>query len=317
MFEREAERGTWTITRFDTNRGKRHALAHGFEAAVDADIFVCVDSATLLHPAAIEEGLWRFNDPRVTAVAGVVSAHNWSRNILTRLVDLRYISAFLAERAAYSIFGAVLCCCGSLAFYRADVVRENLHDFVDQQFLQRAATYGDDRRLTNYALKAGRVVLCQQSRATTGVPQKLGHYLRQQLRWNKSFIRESLWVLGTFPLRSMAFWLTLIEILATVVVSMVMLIAFTTMPFVEFHASLAAFVGLLFLAAYARNAAYLMDSHSDMRRRDRIMIFLLAPLYGLLHVVVLTPVRLWALITLRDTRWGTREYVEIRFEGAR
>ena len=36
------------------------------------------------------------------------------------------VSAFLAERAAYSFFGAVLCCCGSLAFYRADVLLKKL-----------------------------------------------------------------------------------------------------------------------------------------------------------------------------------------------
>ena len=119
---------------------------------------------------------------RTTGVAGFVSAYNWSQNVLTRLTDLRYVSAFLAERAAYSFFGAVLCCCGSLAFYRADVVRANLDDFLDQRFLGRVATYGDDRRLTNYALQSGRVVLCSRARASTAVPERFGHYLRQQVR---------------------------------------------------------------------------------------------------------------------------------------
>jgi hypothetical protein len=28
---------------------------------------------------------------------------------------------------------------------------------------------------------------------------------------------------------------------------------------------------------------------------------------------VLTPLRFWALVTLRRTRWGTRKQVEVRF----
>ena len=107
--------------------------------------------------------------------------------MLTRLIDLRYVSAFLAKRAAYSFFGAVLCCCGSLAFYRADIVRANLDDFLDQRFLGRVATYGDDRRLTNYALRGGRVVLCptaginRRTRANRSLSAPTGP-LEQELR---------------------------------------------------------------------------------------------------------------------------------------
>ena len=125
----------WTLTRLRENVGKRGALALGFRADEQADIFLCVDSDTVLDHDAIAAGLRPFCDERTTGVAGFVTAHNWSRNVLTRLIDLRYVSAFLAERAAYSFFGAVLCCCGSLAFYRAEVVRANLDDFLDQRFL--------------------------------------------------------------------------------------------------------------------------------------------------------------------------------------
>ena len=191
----------WEVTRLPSNRGKRHALAVGFRAAPDAAIYVCVDSDTILDHRALDEGVAALDEPEVAAVAGFVMAENWSRNVLTRMIDLRYVSAFLSERAAYSLFGAVLCCCGSLAFFRGTVVRDNLDDFLDQRFLGQVASFGDDRRLTNYALRAGRVVLCERARASTAVPERFGHYLRQQVRWNKSFFRESIWVLGTFQLR--------------------------------------------------------------------------------------------------------------------
>jgi hyaluronan synthase len=303
----------WTVTRLPENIGKRGALAVGFHADPDADVFLCVDSDTVLDRDAIAFGLEPFCDPRTTAVAGFVTAQNWSRNLLTRLIDLRYVSAFLAERAAYSFFGAVLCCCGSLAFYRADIVRANLDDFLDQRFLGRVATYGDDRRLTNYALRAGRVVLRANSRASTAVPETLGHYIRQQIRWNKSFIRESLWVLGTFPLSANAFWLTLCEVFTWILVTALFVITLAIWPFTTASRMLIPFVALIALAAYARNAVYLHEDGRRFRLRDRLGIFALAPLYGILHLLVLSPLRFWSLATLRTTRWGTRQHVEVRY----
>ena len=314
---RNADPSAWTLTRLRENLGKRAALAVGFRFDVAADIFLCVDSDTVLDPRAIEAGLRPFSDPRTSGVAGFVSAHNWSRNVLTRLIDLRYVSAFLAERAAYSFFGAVLCCCGSLAFYRADVVRANLEDFLDQRFLGRVATYGDDRRLTNYALRSGRVVLCASARASTAVPERFGHYVRQQVRWNKSFIRESLWVLGTFPLSANAFWLTLCEVFTWIVVTALFVFTLAIWPLTNSNRALLPFVAFIALAAYARNAVYLHDNRRSLRPRDRIAIFALAPLYGVLHLVVLSPLRFWSIATLRRTRWGTRQRVEVRYSAAR
>ena len=303
----------WKLTRVTENVGKRAALAIGFHDDPDADIFLCVDSDTVLDHEAIAAGLRPFCNERTAGVAGFVSAQNWSRNLLTRLIDLRYVSAFLAERAAYSFFGAVLCCCGSLAFYRADVVRNNLDDFVDQRFLGRVATFGDDRRLTNYALRAGRVVLCTDARASTAVPERVGHYLRQQVRWNKSFIRESLWVLGTFPLSANTFWLTLCEVFTWLLVSTLFAIALIVWPFTASSHILLPAVALIALAAYARNAVYLHDIRTELTLADRLRIFALAPLYGVLHLFILTPLRFWSLVTLRRTRWGTRKRVEVRF----
>jgi hyaluronan synthase len=303
----------WTLTRLRENVGKRGALAVGFRADEEADIFLCVDSDTVLDHDAIAAGLRPFCDERTTGVAGFVTAHNWSRNVLTRLIDLRYVSAFLAERAAYSFFGAVLCCCGSLAFYRADIVRANLDDFLDQRFLGRVATYGDDRRLTNYALRSGRVVLCASARASTAVPERLGHYIRQQVRWNKSFIRESLWVLGTFPVSANAFWLTMCEVFTWIVVTALFVLTLVIWPFTNASHALLPFVAFIALAAYARNAVYLHDNRRSLRPRDRLAIFALAPLYGVLHLLVLSPLRFWSLATLRRTRWGTRRRVEVRY----
>lgn len=302
----------WHVTRLTDNVGKRDALAVGFRAASDAQVFVCVDSDTVLNHDALAEGLRPFADPRVAAVAGFVTAWNWRRNLLTRLIDLRYVSAFLAERAAYSYFGAVLCCCGSLSLYRAEVIRANLDDFVAQRFLGQHATFGDDRRLTNYALRAGRVVLQETSIAHTIVPEHLGHYLRQQIRWNKSFIRESAWVLGTFPLTHAAFWLTLAEVMSWTVIGTLLFASLLLAPFILDLDRFTLVATVIALAAYARNTAYLSATpRTGIRPHEQLLVFVLAPLYAALHIGLLVPLRLWSLLTLRHTRWGTRTTIEV------
>ena len=77
----EASAGSvqWEVTVLAVNVGKRHALAHGFRAAVDADVFLCVDSDTVLQPDAVVEGLRPFSDPGVSAVAGLRSVGSGAR----------------------------------------------------------------------------------------------------------------------------------------------------------------------------------------------------------------------------------------------
>ena len=111
---------------FPENLGKRAGLAAGFRRTWDADVYLCVDSDTILHPEAIANALRPFKRQRVHATTGAVFAANRSANTLTRLIDLRYCYAFLGERAAYSVLGSVLCACGSLALYRGATVRKSL-----------------------------------------------------------------------------------------------------------------------------------------------------------------------------------------------
>jgi hypothetical protein len=53
-------------------------------------------------------------------------------------------------------------------------------DFLSQTFLGVPAIFGDDRRLTNYVLLQGKVVFQETAVAWTAVPQRLGHFARQQ-----------------------------------------------------------------------------------------------------------------------------------------
>ena len=297
-----------SIHRRPTNAGKRYGQAFAF-ARARCDILMTVDSDTVLDREAIAQGLVPFADPEVKAVAGTVRALNHRANLLTRLVDLRYANAFSFERAAYSHVGSVVCCCGSLSFFRADVVRAQLEDFLSQTFLGVHIQYGDDRRLTQYALLAGKVVLQDTSVGYTLVPERLSHYRRQQLRWNKSFFRESLWALRRFGPRRWPFWISLVELAVWLGFSASLLTAVYIHPLVTHHMIPWHYGAYAIVLAYARNVRYF--GRPDETMAWQLSTFALAPLYALLHVILLTPLRLWALLTLRRTQWGTRGSVEV------
>jgi hyaluronan synthase len=47
---------------------------------------------------------------------------------------------------------------------------------------------------------------------------------------------------------------------------------------------------------------------------DRALTFLAAPLYALMNLTLLIPLRIYALATQRDASWGTRSAVEVSMD---
>ncbi|MDR0417108.1 MAG: glycosyltransferase [Propionibacteriaceae bacterium] len=303
------------VEAFPENRGKRHGLMRALELQPDAQALLGVDSDTILRSDAVEKLVAAYAQPGVKVVTGLVLALNYDKNLLTRLIDLRYAQAFLVDRGAQSRLGAMLCACGSLALYSAQVLRKYRKDFLNQHFLGRAAVFGDDRRLTNYCLLEGRAILEESAVAYTAVPERMGHFLRQQVRWNKSFFRESLWVLRAMPVTKAAFWFTFAEISSWFVFTISLAVVLVIAPLVTAQLLLGPYLLYLALIAYGRAFRYPDLAGVRVSRKDRLIGFAIAPVYGLLHVGVLVWLRLYALATLRSGRWGTRKKIEVRLAG--
>lgn len=280
--------------------GKRHAQKLGFERA-SGDIIVTVDSDTILRsPHAIGNIVRRFSDARVGAVTGDVRVENKKVNLLTRLITYRYWAAFHQERAAQSFFFVLMCCSGPFSAYRREVLDEVKNRYVSQAFLGVPCTFGDDRHLTNLVLEQGhRVAFDSQAIAYTYVPENLRQYLKQQVRWNKSFYREMLWTLKGFRQHH---WYLMYDLTMQFVLPFLLLIALVAtahQAFVGGHYGLLLQYGLSLVGIGLVRALYGIYRTSDLG-------FLLFMLYGLLHVSLLLPTRLYALATMRQTGWGTR-----------
>jgi hyaluronan synthase len=183
--------GLVTALRHERNRGKRAALALGFERA-RGDILVTLDSDSVIEPDALLALAGPFRDRRIGAVAGKVLVYN-RRGLIPRMLHVRFILSFDLLRSVESAYRNVFCCPGALTGLRASAVRGVLGRWKKQRFLGRECTFGEDRALTNYLLEAGYDTVYQRSAVVrTVVPQVYSKLCKMFIRWDRSYVREEL-----------------------------------------------------------------------------------------------------------------------------
>lgn len=175
----------------EKNLGKRAALARGARMAKH-ELLVFVDSDSFLDPFAIRNLVQPFQDPKMGGVSGRTDVANTYTNSLTKMQSVRYYIAFRIMKAAEAYFDTVTCLAGPISCYRKDIVLENIEDWLEQRFLGCKATFGDDRSLTNFVLKSSRTGYQDTAICSTIVPNTHSQFLKQQIRWKRSWLRESI-----------------------------------------------------------------------------------------------------------------------------
>ena len=287
------------VITFPENRGKRAAMAAGIRST-SAEVIAFVDSDSSLARDALRRIVRGFADPRVGAIAGHAEVDNARETWITRMQAVRYFVAFRVCKAAESIFGAVTCCSGCFSAYRRSAIAPVLDRWEGQRFLGRPATYGDDRSLTNFVLRNWRVTYDETARSVTIVPAHFRLFLRQQLRWKRSWTRESL-IIGRFiwrknPLASLWAYLGIIlPLLAPIV-------AVRAIVWLPLGGSGAPFIYLI--GIYAMALVYGLYYGLKHGRYDTLWVF------GVMFVFFYIAFLLWqtyyAILTSRNSSWGTR-----------
>ena len=281
------------------NYGKRGAMAEGIRRA-GGEILVFVDSDSYLDDDAVTAIVQPFTDARVGAVVGHAEVRNASVNWMTKMQQVRYYSAFRVIKGTESMLsGTVTCASGCCAAYRRSVVLPLLDGWEFQTFLGRPATFGDDRALTNRILSGHRVVYQESARAETRVPEQPRVFFRQQLRWKKSWLRESMQVVRYFwrknPVAALFTYAS---------------IAFPFMaPWVVLHAVGGRLIGgspggLWFYIIGTYAMALLYSLYYAFKREDGLWFHGMT--FVALYMSVLVFQTYWGILTMRDTRWGTR-----------
>ncbi|WP_235814722.1 glycosyltransferase [Propionispora sp. 2/2-37] len=283
--------------RQEKNAGKREALAKGALMARH-ELVVFVDSDSFLEPFAIRNIVQPFKDAKMGGVSGRTDVANTYTNALTKMQAVRYYIAFRIMKAAESYFDAVTCLSGPLSCYRKDLIINYMDAWLNQKFLGQKATFGDDRSMTNFILRQNRTCYQDTAVCNTIVPNGYSVFLKQQMRWKRSWLRESL-VASRFmwrkePFMALSFYM---GVLVPVLAPLIVLYNLVYIPLVHRVFPVTFIIGLCLMAL-------LMSMAQLFLRKSSTWIF------GLWFCVYYEAVLLWqmpvAWLTFWKTTWGTR-----------
>jgi cellulose synthase/poly-beta-1,6-N-acetylglucosamine synthase-like glycosyltransferase len=216
------ERFAFRLIELPVNRGKKGALAVGVLNSTGS-IIAFADSDTVWERDALARAVPVFeNDPDIGAVSGHCRALNRDTNFLTKVQDTWYEGQFSVRKAFESVFSAVTCVSGPLAFFRRSAIYNFMPAWQADTFLGQEFRFATDRTLTayvlggrflgprvlpqfagspflvpSYPLRDWKIVYSKSTRAWTNVPSTFRSIMKQQIRWKKSFIRN-VFVTGRF-----------------------------------------------------------------------------------------------------------------------
>ena len=286
------------LFRHAQNLGKRQGMALGAKEAKNT-IVLYVDSDSILHEEAIYRMMQAFHDRGVGAVAGQVSVVVEPDNFFSKMEVVRYLISQRVIKASEGLFNGVMCCSGPLAAYRRVTLLRVLPAWSSQMFAGTRATFGDDRSLTNYVLRTHRVVYHHGAVCHTFVPRTWRQYFRQQLRWKKSWARESFIAARSImwhkhPLTAIPFY---IGIVTTLLSPIVAVRALFYLPVFLSVSCLPYVIGLGLINLLLACVFYYYT-------RSRYWPYLLA--FVATYIGALCWQTYYAILTVRKNQWGTR-----------
>jgi hyaluronan synthase len=295
-----AENPRVRVIDFPENRGKRAAMVAGIRAT-DAEVVAFVDSDSILEPDSLRILVQGFSDPEVGAIAGHADVLNVRRSWITRMQAVRYYVAFRVIKGAESVFGMVTCASGCFSAYRREAINPILERWENQRFLRRRATYGDDRALTNCVLRDWKVRYESRAISHTIVPDTFRLFLRQQLRWKRSWTRESTivarFIWRKHPLGALAVYLGILLPLVAPVIACRSLIWH---PLVDNSSTPIVYL----IGIYAMALIYGLYYACRHGRYDTLWVF--GVLFIFFYLVFLLWQTYYAIATAANGSWGTR-----------
>lgn len=290
-----------TLHEFAENAGKREALFHATTHMLDDDVafVVTIDSDTLLAATALVRVVEPLLDPKIGASTGNVLLLNERQNLLTRMIGTYYWIGLNIYKQAQSVIRSVVCCSGCLAAYNAPLLREVIGEFASQRFLGERCTHSEDRHLTNLVLKRGfDVVYVSEAVSWTETPATVDGFLKQQRRWKRGYVRESLFTLLYAWRVKKLLWLQILvwDLSAPFLafgLRIGLIVVVVTNPTLFFTAILPSWVALLLIR-------YIFV---PLRAPDKLLGLFL---YMFFYECCLYWLNLWALFTVRNKSWVTR-----------
>jgi hyaluronan synthase len=278
--------------------GKRDALRRGWQHA-STELVALVDSDTIWAQDVAVEVSKPFADPQIGGVGTRQSVYG-TKGFLARITDMFLDHRYYDENASQTYLGrAVSCLSGRTAVYRRQLLLDVEHDFMNETFWGVPSLSGDDKRLTTLILERGYLTYMQRTaQVWSTFPTTWRVFFRQRLRWARNTWRSDLRALSNR-------WVYNHPFLAFTMMDKG-ISSFTLLfgPAFLIHSLIAQnwiFVVVLVLWWQISRSAKLLP---HLRQRPSSFFFILG------YVVVswiMALIKLYALVTIRQQRWLTRQ----------
>lgn len=279
------------------NRGKRKAQARGIVEST-GEIILTVDSDTILAKNSVKEIVKPFFNPKIGAVCGNILVLNQNENWLTKLTAAMYWSAFQMGRRMHASLGYMEVCSGGLSAYRKEGLVKIIDSFVHQHFYGQPVAIGDDRFLTQrFQTKLNyNIAFAPNAKAWTASPSSFKKFFIQLLRWRRSTIFESLYLILEFRKAKLLFIDSWFEILMTTLGIFVRIYFFWLMLIGRL--SVSGFLFAILFVAFV-NSSYILFFKKDYFVKRIGYTFLNELILWIIHPIALITVR-------RQNVWSSR-----------
>jgi cellulose synthase/poly-beta-1,6-N-acetylglucosamine synthase-like glycosyltransferase len=278
--------------------GKRDALRRGWRAA-RTELVALVDSDTVWAPDVAVEVCKPFADPGIGGVGTRQSVYG-ARGFLARVTDMFLDHRYFDENASQSYLGqAVSCLSGRTAVYRRHVLLEIEQEFLTETFWGVPSLSGDDKRLTTLTLERGyRTYMQRSAEVWSTFPDRWRIFFKQRTRWARNTWRSDLRALSRR-------WVWRHPFLAYTMIDKGVS-SFTLLvgpAFLVYSLIVQNWIFCLVLVAWWQlsRAAKLLP---HIRQRPS-SFFVVLPYVVVSWVMAL--IKIYALLTIRKQKWGTRQ----------
>jgi len=289
-----------------SQRGKRNAMYYGFNKIrqyftneiENVDVIVS-DSDTVLNEDAISKlRSCLYSDPNNGCATGMLYIYNTNDGLLPKIIDCRYAYAFSIERGCTSYYNCMTCCSGPLSIYKLSCLDEDiLKRFITQSIIDYKCEPGDDRHLTNLILAQG--FYSKQTNlaiAGTEAPENFTRFIRQQLRWSRSYFRELYWQIKAIPYQS--YFLSIVCIYETLFPFFVSFWVFYSLFYRKnMYDIIQAFIISLIVSFIKGISLYYYFK--------KISMLFMNISYFPLYFSILLPLKIYASMTLLNNKWVT------------
>lgn len=288
------------IVNWRKNRGKRHGMAEGIKRAT-GEIIIQLDSDSYIKPKTFRNLINSFKNPKIGVVCAHTRPDNADENLLTKIQTAYYFISFRILKAAESTFLKVFCCSGCCSAYRKSVIRPIVNKWLKEKFLGLPVTWGDDRALTNWALRLNYfTIFSDDVEAYTVVPNSFKHFLKQQIRWKKGWFVNSVFasrfIMKKDPFVAFTYFFPLIFI--TFITPFMAIRGLIYNPLVRGLSPLYYILGVFLVSAG------ITTYYRYLEREDKYWLYVFV--WSAINMFVLSFVLFYALFTIQNRKWGTR-----------